>query len=385
MTCANRRAVCVVVVTSAVLTVSCGPAPTRPSSLAWIEHGQRESVRVEPGALERKARIVAELGEPDLPRWAGHYAWNNGGECAEGYSCEEFWLAPRSGIAWSKGDLHKSWNHGDIVADGGDHVVVHWASDPALSNVPDASDSRFITRLNLSDRIDFVPWADALLIVPRVRMIDVVNSINGGFAGEYSTRKAPAIYTPAYEVDAREFAGAMQLPAEFAKLVLAAPLSAMIDDVEVDTLRTLIGCSRSAWRVSQSGPRTAFFAGWRSIRPRDSSRRPAPPRCASTRAGSGSRPSASVRTRSSRYPTKARHSRLARLEPAPGRTSQHRSAALDLVTTPVPVPAEDQLQIGSACVELGARVIPRLVTARHGGENELHGVAEVGSRQPEPR
>lgn len=238
MTRAIHRTVRAATFASVVLTASCGPtAAPSSSSLAWLELGRRESERVAPGAIERKSRVVAELAESGLQRWAGHYAWNNRGNDSEEYECEEFWLAPRSGIVSCVGEgRYQYWNHGEIVADGGEYIVVRWASDPELTNAPDPSDSRFVTRFNLSERIDFVPWADELLIVPRVRMLDVVNAINAGFAGEYSTRKTPAVDTPVHEVDARSFAGALQLPAEFAALVLAAPLSAVIDDLDSDSV-----------------------------------------------------------------------------------------------------------------------------------------------------
>lgn len=117
----------------------------------------------------RQEAIRAELAAWTAPAWAGEYYTIAGGASLQ--------IAPGNGLAWEEiGCFHYEANFGDILEVDGHSALVDLARKPSYLLGGKEPDSNSTPRM----RFFFIPWGEALFLVPETWMVRFCNDINAG-------------------------------------------------------------------------------------------------------------------------------------------------------------------------------------------------------------
>jgi hypothetical protein len=177
----------------------------------------------EPAANERLDRIKAELAAlpqaKDAPAWAAEWAGQYYTGDGRGMNVA-ITLAPQSGLVYTWHGCMGLYdlNHGDIANDFDGGLQLKLAIDPSVSGYK-----------YMSNRVYFVPWGDRHYLVPKAKLLEMVNNYNeGGFAREH-------MYGIPLRREDRDkpVQGRPQLPAEYASLLRDAAIEAGVTKGEI--------------------------------------------------------------------------------------------------------------------------------------------------------
>lgn len=202
-------------VTSCVEMPGRRSATAKPDALR-VELDRRAKAEA-PAAVERLARIDAELQQAGLPRWAGRFS------LGRGYAT--FSAAPAAGfVACTSYDVAGTdrWNHGRIVASGERWFDVELTlPHDALTHGSNVLDRRVPLT---AKRFHLVTWRDQEFLVPEHRMIEACNAYN---ALSIRTIGSDGMLTVPYrenarppDADSREVHAPPDVPEEYRKYLL---------------------------------------------------------------------------------------------------------------------------------------------------------------------